>query len=223
MTRARARVRLTALACTGVAGLAVLAGCGSDGGTTTPTSAAPVTSTAGTPTTSDDPSSSAAPTASPTTPTTSPTSSSAPSSSPPSTPPSSSPPALAACGDLTVTATRVPGAAGVTFGLVTVTNRGSARCALPGVPALRLLDASRSPMTPLATAATSSGAATTLEPGGVGSTLLEDRSATCQANQRSTYVEVQATTAAEKVVLALALPPCSLSVKPFVPGSQPSP
>ena len=133
-------------------------------------------------------------------------------------------PTLPLCATLDVAVTRVPGAAGVTYGLVSVTSRGTARCQLAGIPSLRLLDASRSPMTAVATAIpVPGGTATTLDPGGVASTLLEDRSGDCQADTRSSYVEVKATTAAPTVVAELSLPPCALSVKPFVPGAQPSP
>ncbi|MHA3700951.1 DUF4232 domain-containing protein [Jatrophihabitans sp. YIM 134969] len=207
----------------GALGVLALAGCTSGGGTAGGSTAA---TTSAVPTTSSPTSSSPLPSDSDTATTSAPPTptSSAPTSTAP-TGPTGSPtaPALAACADLDVTATRVPGAAGITYGLISVTNRGTSRCGLPGVPALRLLDASRGPVTAVAAAVGAGGAAGALEPGATASTLLQDSSSTCQANSRSAFVEVQATTAAPKVVVALSLPPCTLSVRPFTPGTQPTP
>lgn len=214
----RARVRVATAVGAGALVAVTLAACTSDGGTTTDSSAPASSSSA--PATSAAPTTSAPPT---TGPTGSPTTASPTASPTTSTSTSPTTPALAACAALDVAVTRVPGAAGVTYGLVTVTSRESARCSLPGIPSLRLLDSARSPVTAVATAITVSQAVTALDPGGVASTLLEDRSDTCQANTRSAFVEVQATPAAAKVVAALSLPPCSLSVKPFTPGAQPAP
>ena len=213
--------RRFAAALAGVALAATLAGCTSDGGTST--TSAPPSVTASATTSSATPTDTPTATSPPATPT------ELPSSTPPSTstpPPSSSAPPTPTeppCASLALTVTRVPGAAGVTYGLVTVVNKGSASCSLPGVPALRLLDASRAPMTGTAVAIPASSATTVVDPGDSASTLLEDRSDNCQADTRSTFVEVTATTAAPTVVAALSLPPCSLSVKPFTPGTQPSP
>lgn len=209
---------LAAAAGLGAVLVALVAGCTSDAGTSpgssASTAAPPSTVTASSPDSSvPDP---------PTQTETPPTTSTAPTTPPPTTG-TTAPPTLAACADLAVAVARVPGGGGVTYGLVSVTNRTGAACSLPGVPSLRLLDANRAPMTGTAAADGATSDALTLASGATASTLLEDRSATCQADTRSSFVEVQATPAAAKVVAALALPPCALSVKPFVPGTSPVP
>lgn len=199
----------------------LLAGCTSDGGTVSPTSATPPsTSVSTTPPSSPDSSVPNPPTETETPPT--PTGSSTPTTAPPTTG-TTAPPALAACEDLAVAVTRVPGGGGVTYGLISVTSRQGTACSLPGVPSVRLLDANRAAMTGTASADGSAPGGLALAPGATASTLLEDRSATCQASTRSSFVEVQATPAAARVVAALALPPCALSVKPFVSGTSPEP
>lgn len=222
MTRARHPRALATTALLGGLAATVLAGCDSSGSSAPTTSASvPSSPAVSTPASTSPVPSTSAPSSPP--PTSSPSSSPPASSVPPSaTPTRSAPPALAACSRLDVAVTRVPGGAGIGYGLVSVTNRGTSRCGLPGIPVLRLLGADHGALTPAAKAATP-GDGTALDPGAVASTLLADRSDNCQANTRSVYLEVTATPSSGTVSQPLALPPCTLSVKPFVPGTEPAP
>lgn len=141
----------------------------------------------------------------------------APTSAPPGA--SHSPP----CSALVVTAAREPGAAGSSFALLKFTNSAASTCSISGWPTVSLLGPDRAPVAGPAAHAGAPGNVIELGPGAVASTLLADDSATCQANSRSAFVRIVSPVGGQPVELPLSLPPCSLSVKPVVAGSQPSP
>lgn len=127
------------------------------------------------------------------------------------------------CPTVTTTAQRVPGATGRTFALLIFTNAGTVACTLTGRPSALLLDADRQPVTAPASDGDGTATPVALAPGAAASTLLMDDASTCTADTRSAFVRVGPPGGGASQDLPLQLPPCSLSVKPVVAGTDPAP
>lgn len=134
----------------------------------------------------------------------------------------SSAPTAAACADgaLAIAVTDVPGASGMSYAQIVITNSSAQPCSVSGYPTARMLNAQRVQVGSPASQIPADAAVIVLAPGDKAGTLLQD--ATSQCNEpNAAFLEVAAPGSSATVVVASELSPCALSLRPLTPGDQP--